>query len=96
MTTRAEYITQGLTIPSDVEIIESFAGNCDLLKLVKNNPVECYDVNSTPVIKRDSLLNPPYLARNKSPDKTIFDIYGVNDLYKCFIKSIIEDSQLEE
>ena len=35
------------------------------------------------------ITNPPYLARNKSKDKTLFDKFGVNDLYKCFIKSLI-------
>lgn len=41
---------------------------------------------------KDSIVitNPPYLARNKSKDKTIFDKYEENDLYKCFIKSIID------
>lgn len=36
------------------------------------------------------LTNPPYLARNKSPDKTLFDKYNENDLYKCFISILIE------
>lgn len=52
-------------------------------------------------IKNDSLLNPinyekkwiitnpPYLARNKCKDKTIFDLYHTNDLYKASIKSIM-------
>jgi hypothetical protein len=34
------------------------------------------------------LTNPPYKARNKCGDKTVFDLYGVNDLYKCFVKNI--------
>ena len=54
--------------------------------------------------KRDTLLNPlnynnkfiitnpPYLARNKSQDKSIFDKYKTNDLYKCFIQSIINNN----
>lgn len=53
------------------------------------------------IIQKDTLLNPPnynnkfiitnppYLARNKSQDKYIFDKYNTNDLYKCFIQSII-------
>lgn len=36
------------------------------------------------------LTNPPYLARNKNTDKTLYDQYNCNDLYKCFIKSIIK------
>jgi hypothetical protein len=35
------------------------------------------------------ITNPPYLARNKSKDKILFNKYDVNDLYKCFIKIII-------
>lgn len=38
------------------------------------------------------LANPPYLARNKSDDKTLFDKYNENDLYKCFIRTIIMDN----
>ena len=37
------------------------------------------------------LTNPPYLARNKNSNKEIYDMYGANDLYKCFILSIIEN-----
>lgn len=86
--------------PPDGYKIEPFIGNGDLLKFCDFD--EMYDID--PKIeceKRDTLLdppdyankyvitNPPYLARNKSKDKTIFDKYNVNDLYKCFIKSII-------
>tara|TARA_X000000368_G_scaffold235906_1_gene186366 strand:+ start:354 stop:1433 length:1080 start_codon:yes stop_codon:yes gene_type:complete len=35
------------------------------------------------------ITNPPYFARNKSQDKTLFDKYNVNDLYKCVIKDIL-------
>lgn len=35
------------------------------------------------------ITNPPYLARNKCKDKTIFDLYNTNDLYKASIKSIM-------
>ena len=37
------------------------------------------------------LTNPPYLARNKALDKTIFDKYGENDLYKCFLRTLLQD-----
>ena len=66
--------------------------------------IEMYDIdpktNST--IQRDTLqnppqytnkfviTNPPYLARNKSNKKEIYDKYNVNDLYKCFIVSLID------
>ena len=35
------------------------------------------------------ITNPPYLARNKSQSKIVFDKYDVNDLFKCFIKELI-------
>ena len=65
--------------------------------------VEKYDIDPKieDTIKRNTLLeppdyngkfiltNPPYLARNKSQNKEIYDKYKTNDLYKCFIISII-------
>jgi hypothetical protein len=36
-----------------------------------------------------SLTNPPYLARNKSENKEIYDKLGCNDLYKCFLATLI-------
>lgn len=67
--------------------------------------IETYDIDPKykKAIKRDTLddppnyknkfiiTNPPYLARNKNKDKKIYDKYGCNDLYKCFLKSIIND-----
>ena len=66
--------------------------------------LECYDIDpkQTFIIKRDTLLdppdydgkfiltNPPYFARNKSKIKTIYDKYDCNDLYKCFLKQLLE------
>ena len=68
--------------------------------------IECYDIEPKNdfIIKRDTLLNPPnfngafvitnppYLARNKSDDKEIYDKYNTNDLYKCFISLLIGSS----
>ena len=65
--------------------------------------MECYDIEPKreDIIQRDTLLNPPnykdcwiltnppYLARNKCDNKEVFDLYDTNDLYKCFIKTII-------
>lgn len=72
--------------------------------LEKEYKLECYDIEpmntSIDIEKRNTLLNPPsyrdkfiltnppYLSRNKSDDKTLFDKYKVNDLYKCFIKEL--------
>ena len=65
--------------------------------------IECYDISPQQdyIILQDTIkfppnynnkfiiTNPPYLARNKSQNKELYDKYGVNDLYKCFIKELI-------
>lgn len=70
--------------------------------------LELYDIDPKyqDVINRDTLknpvsyhnkyviTNPPFLARNKSVDKTIFNMYNTNDLYKCFIIQLINDQCL--
>ena len=87
------------------DIIEPFAGMGDLLKFLDTNKynLQCYDIDpkQSYIQKRDTLLdppdfnnkyvitNPPYLARNKSTNKSLFDKYNCNDLYKCFIQIII-------
>lgn len=67
--------------------------------------IECYDIdpktintieqdtlNNPPVYKNKFVItNPPYLSRNKSINKTIFDKYKENDLYKCFLRTLIMD-----
>jgi len=89
-------------------IIEPFCGNGDLLNLVDKDKynIECYDIEPTNknIIKQDTInnppcfkdkyiiTNPPYLARNKSNNKELFDKYDVNDLYKCFIKELISNN----
>ena len=76
-----------------------------IVKKSFKNKVESYDIEPkrSDIIKRDTLINPPkyenswvitnppYLARNKCANKEIFDMYDTNDLYKCFIKSIVND-----
>jgi len=71
----------------------------------KQYEIECYDVEPKipGTIQQDTLVhppcykhkfvitNPPYLARNKSPDKAVFDKYKTNDLYKCFLKELIQN-----
>lgn len=66
--------------------------------------LECYDIDPQCeiAIERDTLINPPsyagkfvltnppYLARNKATNKQIFDKYKQNDLYKCFIWTILK------
>lgn len=105
-TTNAEYILDGMlgVFDNGKKVIEPFAGNLDLLFSIKSD--EMYDIEPRKknIIKRDTLLfppdyankmvltNPPYLARNKAKDKTIFDKYKVNDLYKAFLLSALEMS----
>lgn len=87
------------------KIVEPFCGKKDLLNFIKKDKyeIECYDIEpqDTETIQRDTLLeppvykgkyiltNPPYLALNKSKNKEIYIKYGVDDLYKCFIKETI-------
>lgn len=90
-------------IPNNINIIEPFVGNGDLISDIPNNSnIEIYDIEPKidNVIKQDTLknspiylnkfviTNPPFLARNKNKDKSIYDLYKVDDLYKAFLKSI--------
>jgi hypothetical protein len=36
------------------------------------------------------ITNPPYLAKNKNNDKTLYDKYKVDDLYKAFILTLVD------
>lgn len=102
-TTNSQYIIGNLLIdlPKDVVVVEPFCGKGDLL--IFDNPYEIYDID--PKIdnceKRDTLknppdysgklivTNPPFLAKNKNKDKSIYELYQVGDLYKASIKSIL-------
>lgn len=104
-TTNSEYITQGLLdiFPSDGVVIDPFVGNGDLVRLV-DNKLEIYDIDPQieGTIELDSLMNPvdyvgkwiftnpPYLAKNKNTDKTIYDKYRTDDLYKASLLSILD------
>lgn len=75
------------------------------LKNKENYNLEIYDIdpkiNNT--ITQDTLTNPPdytdkfiltnppYLARNKSKKKELYEKYNCNDLYKCFIFNILSN-----
>jgi hypothetical protein len=103
-TTRKDYILKGFEdFLMGKDVVDPFAGAGDLLPWAWNaQTVTGYDVDPTlPWITNDSLLNPidyqgkwiitnpPYLARNKNPDKTIYDKYDLDDLYKCSIRSMM-------
>lgn len=71
--------------------------------LCANPIIEMYDINQTRInaTRRDTIdnppaykgkyciTNPPYLARNKSKSKDVFIKYKTNDLYKCFLTTLI-------
>ena len=58
-----------------------------------NKGVVQQDTLKNPPSYRDKFIitNPPFLARNKSKNKDIFDKYDTNDLYKCFIKILCSE-----
>lgn len=105
-TKRSNYIIGNLIqdIDKNMKVIEPFCGEGDLL--IFDNDCEIYDIDPKidKCIKRDTLLdpldytnklvvtNPPFLARNKNKDKTVYDRYEVSDLYKAAIKSIMSCS----
>lgn len=104
-TTKAQQICSNLIkyIPQEVKLIEPFYGDGDLLTLFPKHNWEKYDIEDKGNnIVQDSLLNPPeykdkwvitnppYLAKNKAKDKTIFIKYNVDDLYKASLLSILD------
>jgi len=105
MTTNSARVLQGMQVPTGVHVIEPFMGNGDLPKHFALDAVECYDIrpcapcvqqrdvfNEPPSFQGKFVLtNPPYLAKNKSPFKTVYEKYGEDDLYKCFVRMLIND-----
>lgn len=88
-------------IPQDAILVEPFVGDGDLLQLFPNHKWEMYDIeNKNNNIVQDTLLNPPnyknkwvitnppYLAKNKATNKTIFNKYNTDDLYKAALLSM--------
>lgn len=102
-TKRSKYIIGNLLddLNKDLKVVEPFCGEGDLL--IFENECEIYDIEPKikNCIKRDTLLyppdytnklvvtNPPFLAKNKNKNKKLYHLYGVSDLYKAAIKSII-------
>lgn len=64
-TTNYDYILQNMNIPNNIKnIIEPFAGNCDLLNFIKNKEnynIELFDIDpkNKNIIKQDTIKYPP-------------------------------------
>ena len=85
-------------------MIDPFAGDNDLLNLFPNNKKIGYDIHPKHkgTIKLNTLLyppnysnktiitNPPWLAKNKTKQREIFNKYDVDDIYKAAILSILD------
>jgi len=103
-TKNAEYILRGFVIPANVVKIEPFVGDGDLAKWGDIDEVYDIDPKIKNAIIRDTLknppkykdkyviTNPPYLAKNKNKDKSLYNKYKVDDLYKAFMISMIDGS----
>lgn len=105
-TTESEIICGNLIkyIPENAKLIEPFVGGEDLINLFPKHTWETYDIDEKTNAQyyQDTLIappnyngkwvitNPPFLAKNKASDKTIFEKYNVDDLYKAFILSILD------
>ena len=102
-TTNCNYILKGFKIPKTAQLIEPFVGQGDLVKWSGRDDWEIYDIDpKINAITQDTLLNPPnykdkfvvtnppFLAKNKNKDKTVYERYNVGDLYKAAIKSFID------
>jgi len=109
-TVLSDYILDGVPRPpKGTPVVEPFAGRGDLFDWIgKDNSIIAYDIEPKHpcVSTRDTLLdppdyqdcwvitNPPYLARNHADNKTVFDSYDSNDLYKCFMLSLADSGCL--
>jgi hypothetical protein len=92
--------------PKNAIIIDPFAGNGDTIKWIgKDNLIIPYDIDPVApnIIKRNIFINrlkyygtyvitrPPQTSKYGSEDRTVFEQYGTDNLYKCFIKCLIVD-----
>lgn len=106
-TNNSQYICENLIqfLPEKGQLIEPFVGQGDLLKIIPNRSIETYDIDFKSIAEtiQDTLkfppnyknkwviTNPPYLAKNKSINKEIYQQWNEDDLYKIFIKTLIPD-----
>lgn len=91
-------------IPEDAVLVEPFVGAGDLLSLFPTHRWEKYDCDPKipDCVKQDTLINvpnyrgryvitnPPYLAKNKAEDDLIYELYGLDDLYKIALKTTMQ------
>lgn len=70
--------------------------DCDTITTYDLDPkINCTEVRDTLLNPPDYsgkyvITNPPYLAKNKNKDKSLYEKYGVDDLYKAFIITLID------
>lgn len=88
-------LNRSSSLPQQDIVIETYdidPKNCIPSNTLKCHPIERDTIMNPPKYKDKFVLtNPPYLARNKSNDKKCFDKYEQNDIYKCFIETLIQD-----
>jgi hypothetical protein len=92
--------------PKGCIVIEPFVGNGDIMKWIgSNNIIIPYDSDPKvqKVMRRDVftdkpkysgtyiITKPPQLKKLDSDNKTVFELYGTDNLYKCFIKCILSE-----
>ena len=68
--------------------IETFDIDPQLTRTVKQDTI----TNPPDYKNKFVMTNPPYLARNKSSYKSLYDKYNVNDLYKCFLAELLTEN----
>ena len=79
-----------------VDWIKQKFNNCNILEydiFPKNKYIIQQDTLLVPPDYSNSFVvtNPPFKARNKTKDKTVFDKYKTNDLFKCFVLELCND-----
>lgn len=87
-----KYVNEFLNNNNNINF-EYYDIDVSLKNEILKNKIIFQDTIKNPPLYKDKFVitNPPYLARNKSNDKLLFNKYNVNDLYKCFIVNLIND-----
>ena len=107
-TTNVDYIFQDFKLPEGkiIEPFAGQGDILHWIKRNGKCEIEAYDLDPKDknIVQRDTLLdppeykgkyvysNPPFRARNKISDKKLFDKYNTNDLFRCFLISILDCS----